>query len=166
MSSDIDGRVEALERRVRELEDLNAITRVLFVLGHTVDYGEHDRWVDCFAEDCVFEMVEVSESTRVVKVRHEGRQALAAFIPGHTYAPAYFHKHLVADPVIDLDGDRATCESYMTRVDKGESGPFLWSIGRYRDEFRRSADGRWRVSARTIEVESRAVPVKASDIGQ
>ena len=165
MPASNEERLEALERRVRELEDRDGIVRTLYVLGQTIDYGDHQRWLDCFVEDCVFEMVEVSSSGRDVKVRHEGRQALADFIPHHTHAPEYFHKHLVSDPLIDVDGDGATCSSYLTRLDEGDAGPFVWSIGRYGDEFRRCEDGRWRVSRRTIEVECRAVPVKSSDIG-
>lgn len=161
----IDERLARIEERLQGAEDRESIVRVLYILGHTIDYGDHDRWLDCFTEDCVFQMVEVSETERVSKVRHEGRPALAAFIPGHTYAPRYFHKHLVSDPVVEVRGDTAHCESYMTRVDKGPDGPFLWSIGRYIDEFRRCEDGAWRLASRTIEAESRAVPVKASDIG-
>lgn len=165
MSQDTTAEIARLQARLRALEDQAAIVRVLHVLGQTIDYGDHERWIDCFTEDADFEMVEVSETGRVSKVRHEGRAALAAFIPGHTHAPAYFHKHLVSDPVVELDGDTARCDSYMTRVDKGPDGPFLWSMGRYLDTFRRCSDGLWRVSSRVIEAESRAVPVKATDIG-
>lgn len=158
-------RLESLERRLAEREAEAAIVRALYTLGHTIDYGDNDLWVDGFAEDAVFEMVEVSEHDRVVRVQHHGRDKLAAFIPGHSHAPAHFHKHLVADPIVTVEGDRAHAESYMTRIDKGTDGPFLWSIGRYLDDFVRSSDGKWRIAKRTIEVESRFAPVKASDIG-
>lgn len=166
MSTNTHDRLEALERRVRELEDRDAIVRTLYVLGQTLDYGDHARWLACFTDDCVFEMVEVGETGSELKTRKEGKGALTAFIPHHTHAPAYFHKHLVSDPMITITGDNATCASYLTRIDKGAEGPFLWSFGRYRDEFRRCSDGIWRASARTIEVESRAVPVKGTDIGR
>lgn len=158
-------RIDALERRLDTLDATAAITRTLFTLAHTLDYGDNEGWVDCFVQDAVFEMVEVSETERVTRVSHTSRDALAAFIPGHSHAPEHFHKHLVADPVITVDGDTATCESYMTRIDKGENGPYLWSFGRYLDEFVRSDDGKWRVKKRVIEAESRFAPVKAEDIG-
>lgn len=156
---------EALIRRVDTLEAEASIVKVLFRLGMTLDYGEHDAWLDCFVPDASFQMVEVSETDRVVRVEHTSRDALAAFIPGHSHAPEHFHKHLVGDPVVEVDGDTATSTSYLTRIDKGADGPFLWSFGRYLDAFQRCDDGRWRVRSRIIEVESRAAPVKASDIG-
>ncbi len=157
--------VEDLARRLALLEDESAIVKTLYRMAQTVDYGDHGRWLDCFTEDTVFEMVEVTETDRTVRVRHEGREALAAFIPGHTHAPEHFHKHVVADPIVEVSGDDAEVTAYLTRIDKGADGPFLWSFGRYLDTFRRCDDGRWRVAKRVIEVESRAVPVKASDIG-
>ncbi|MEV7007512.1 nuclear transport factor 2 family protein [Streptosporangium sp. NPDC051022] len=167
-TNELVDRLEALEARVRTLDAEAAITKTLYRLAITLDYGDHEAWIDCFAPDAVFEMVEVSETDRVVRVRHDGRDALAAFIPGHSHAPQHFHKHLVGDPLIEITGDggdTATSTSYLTRLDKGEAGPYLWSFGRYLDTFVRGDDGRWRVARRTIEVESRAVPVKASDIG-
>lgn len=155
----------SLVARVEALEAEQAIVKTLYRLAVTLDYGDNQAWLDCFTPDTVFEMVEVSETDRVVRVRHEGIAALEAFIPGHSHAPEHFHKHLVVDPMVEVDGDTAEVVAYMTRVDKGDAGPFLWSFGRYLDTFVRGADGRWRVSKRTIEVESRAVPVKAADIG-
>lgn len=157
--------LEGLTRRVETLESESSIMKTLYRLAITLDYGDNAAWLDCFVPDAVFEMVEVNETDRVVRVRHTSRDALAAFIPGHTHAPEHFHKHLVADPLIEVDGDSARCTSYLTRIDKGENGPVFWSFGRYLDSFTKCDDGRWRVAERVIEVESRAVPVKATDIG-
>lgn len=165
MSENLTARLDELEKRLRLVEDREAIIRLLYTLGHTIDYGEHDRWLEQFHDDVEFSMVEVNLLERVEKVVHRGKEALASFIPGHSHAPEHPHKHLVGDPVVEVNGDEATAVSYLTRVDKGPDGPFLWSIGRYLDTFRRGEDGRWLMTGRTIEVDSRAVPVKASDIG-
>jgi|SRR5690242_12234541 3-phenylpropionate/cinnamic acid dioxygenase small subunit len=157
--------LEDIAARLARLEDENAIVKLLYRMAQTVDYGDHPTWLDCFTAETQFQMVEVSEADRVVRVTHEGKAALEAFIPGHTHAPAHFHKHLVGDPLVEVEGDTATASSYLTRIDKGDNGPYFWSFGRYLDSFRRCEDGRWRVTSRTIEVESRTVPVKASDIG-
>lgn len=157
--------VARLEERLDALEAKDGVLRTLHRLAQTIDYGAHEQWVDCFTDDAVFEMVEVRGTTRTTKVRHQGAEALAAFIPGHTCAPDYYHKHMTTVPIIEVDRDHASADSYFARIDAGEDGPFLWSFGRYRDQFRRGADGAWRVSRRTLEVESRATPVKASDIG-
>jgi 3-phenylpropionate/cinnamic acid dioxygenase small subunit len=160
-----DTAIAELAARIERLEAHTAIVTVLYRMAQTVDYGAHAEWLDCFTEDVSFQMVEVSSTDRVVRVRHDGQAALAAFIPGHTHAPEHFHKHLVGDPIVEVDGATANVTSYLTRIDHGESGPYFWSFGRYLDTFRHCADGHWRVSSRIIEVESRAAPVKAADIG-
>lgn len=157
-------RLEKLESQLQLAEDRVDIIETLYRLAHTIDYGEHASWIDCFTEDAEFSMVEMMTREPVVKAQHVGRDKLASFIPNHTSAPDYFHKHLVANPVVKITGDTAYTESYMTRVDEGDR-PFVWSIGRYRDDWVRGDDGRWRVRKRIIEVECRAIPVKASDIG-
>jgi 3-phenylpropionate/cinnamic acid dioxygenase small subunit len=157
--------LEDLATRIDRLESESALMKVLFRLAITLDYGDLETWADCFADDGVFEMVEVTETERSVRARHQGRDVIKAAVAGHTHAPEYFHKHLVGDPLIEVTGETASSTAYLTRVDKGEQGPFLWSFGRYLDTFVRGEDGVWRVTRRTIEVESRAVPVKASDIG-
>ena len=162
---ELRNRLDAIERRLDTQDAIAGISRTLFALAHTLDYGDNEGWVDCFVPDAVFEMVEVSETERVTRVSHTSRDALAAFIPGHSHAPEHFHKHLVGDPIITVTGETAACRSYLTRIDKGENGPYLWSFGRYLDEFVRSSDGKWRVSKRVIEVESRFQPVKPADIG-
>ena len=162
---DLAARIGALEGRMARLEAERDVLSTLYQLAHAIDYGEHDLWVDCFAADAVFQMVEVSARGRTVRVRHEGRPALAAFIPGHSSAPEYFHKHLTTVPMIQVDGDSATSVSYFARIDAGHAGPFLWSFGRYNDRLVRSADGRWRVAERILEVESRTQPPRPADIG-
>jgi hypothetical protein len=121
--------------------------------------------VDCFTQDGAFQMVEVHGADKTVRVRHDGREKLAGFIPGHTSAPLMYHKHLTTVPIIAIDGDTADVRSYFCRIDAGESGPYVWSFGQYLDRLQRCADGRWRVAERVLEVESRAKPVRAGDVG-
>ena len=79
---------------------------------------------------------------------------LAAFIAGHTHAPQRWHKHLLAEPVIMVEGDTATALSYWVRVDSYEDGIYMRGFGRYRDQLVRCADGRWRFTERVIEAEA------------
>lgn len=165
-TADLTARLAALEGRLDAMDAERGVLWTLHRLAQTIDYGDHDAWLDCFAADGAFEMVEVSGATRTTRVRHEGRAALAAFIPGHTSAPDHFHKHLTTVPLIQADGPaEASAVSYFVRVDNGEAGPFLWSFGRYLDRFTRGEDGRWRLRERVLEVESRARPVRSADIG-
>jgi 3-phenylpropionate/cinnamic acid dioxygenase small subunit len=53
-------------------------------------------------------------------------------------------KHLVTNPIIDIDADRATCRSYYTVLQQTDELPLQVVVaGRYHDHFER-IDGIWR----------------------
>lgn len=136
-----------LDARLRLLEDERSILETLCRYGHTIDYGLHPEWVDCFTEEGAFDIRFRGER----QARIEGRPALASFISHHTVPPERFHKHLMVEPVITLDGDEATVESYYVRLDgHGENGmtPAIKAFGRYSDHLLRCDDGRWRFTER------------------
>ena len=57
-------------------------------------------------------------------------------------------RHLVTGPVIDVDGDTATCRSSFAVLQQVADGPLEpVAAGRYRDAFVR-ADGGWRFASR------------------
>lgn len=143
--------IEALARRLDLLEAERAIVETMYRYGHSIDYGLEEEWVDCFTEDGVFDVQGASKDAG----RHEGREALARFISRHTRAPEAMHKHVVTQPRIVVDGDRATATSYLFRVDQYEQGPAIRSFGRYHDHLVRGADDVWRFRERRAEVEGR-----------
>jgi hypothetical protein len=87
-----------------------------------------------------------------------GREAIAEAFRGHTHAPDVFHKHLLFQPQIRLDGDRASVHSGFARLDEGPAGPVIRSFGRYLDELVRCDDGRWRFAQREASIEN-SVPL-------
>ena len=141
-----------LTARLALLEDERAILRTLHAYGHAIDYGDEAAWVDCFAEDGVFDVRArlPHQPNRLI----QGRDELRAFISGHTRAPELWHKHLLIEPIIEVDGDSATCVSYLAVVMEQEDEPVLRVFGRYRDRLVRCPDGRWRFLERVAEVES------------
>jgi ketosteroid isomerase-like protein len=140
--------IERLER----LEAEGAILRTLYAYGHAIDYGDEEAWVDCFTEDGVFD-VRTPRPERF-NSRLEGRDELRRFVASHSRAPERWHKHLVIEPVVQVDGETATCESYFGVLVDHEGMPFLSTFGRYLDRLARGADGRWRFRERLAEVES------------
>jgi hypothetical protein len=137
--------------RLQNLEDERAVLALLHSYGHAIDYGLEERWVDCFTDDATFEVQRRTEPTTC----WTGRERLRQFAARHTRAPAAYHKHIVVDAVIELDGDKASCDSYFLRVDAAEEPgrARIWAMGRYRDEIVRCADGRWRFARRLAEIE-------------
>jgi hypothetical protein len=146
---------EHLAARVAALEDERAILATLYRYGHALDYGLEAEWVGCFTPDARYEIR--SRVPGTVLVAH-GAEELAAFAAGHTRAPARFHKHFTADPVVAIDGDGATAESFYARLDATAEGvPYIFSFGRYRDRLCRCADGAWRFEERIAESEALSV---------
>ena len=146
---------DGLARRLRLLEDERGVLATLHRYGHALDYGAEAAWVDCFTADARYEVREPGHGTTGSVRAYDGRDELAAFAARHTRAPEHFHKHVVVDPVIAVDGDRATAVSYFLRVDHVDGEPVVYAFGRYRDELVRGEDGRWRFAVRVAEVESR-----------
>ena len=142
-----------IQTRLSRLEDERAVLATLNRYGHSIDYGLEQDWVDCFTEDGVFDVQH--HRAGPPGARHEGREALAAFVGQHTRAPAKYHKHVVVEPVIALAGDGATVVSYYCRLDVAPNGePYVRSFGRYRDTMVRCPDGRWRFKERIADGEA------------
>jgi hypothetical protein len=144
--------LDTLSARVAALEDERAITATLHRYGHTIDYGLEAEWVACFTPDARYEIR--SRATAGVVVAR-GAAELAAFAAGHTRAPGRFHKHLTANVMVRLDGDRAAAESFYARLDATPGAvPYIFSFGRHRDQLLRCPDGRWRFTERIAESEA------------
>lgn len=147
--------LDELTRRLAALEAERGVLATLYRYGHALDYGAEANWVDCFAAAAHYEVRERGAGTTDSVRSYDGRDELAAFAAGHTRAPERFHKHLVADPLIAVDGDRAVVTSYFLRLDDVGGERVVYAFGRYHDELVRCADGRWRLAVRIAEVESR-----------
>jgi hypothetical protein len=142
---------ESLEARLRVLEDERAITRTLYQYGHSLDYGDETAYIDCFTDDGVFEVRRRGKGDvrRVV-----GRSDRETFVAQHSRAPEAWHKHMVLQPMIEVDGDKARCVSYAVVLLDYEDRPAIKDFARYKDRLRRCEDGKWRFEERVAEAES------------
>ncbi len=151
----IEERLAELEARVAALEDERGVIANMYRYAHSIDYGLEAEWVDCFTEDGAFDMRRRPHFGAGEGQRHEGHEALAAFIATHTRAPETWHKHLMAQPRIAVEGGSAKVESFFLRLDEDAAGePYVLVFGRYRDTVRRCADGLWRFAERIVEIEA------------
>jgi hypothetical protein len=148
------------EERLLALEDERDIVRLLHAYGHTIDYGREAEFLDCWTEDALLDYgygaARERGETDAADLHFAGREQIAGFFRRHTHAPEKFHKHLMVEPTVLLDGDRATVDSYFARLDAGACGPRVSAYGRYRDVVVRCPDGRWRFAHRRGEIESRS----------
>jgi hypothetical protein len=145
-----------IEERLRRLEDEAEVLRTLYAYGSSIDYGREDEFRNCWTETAVlvWGKTPYRELPDFPVRRFEGIDAIVDAFRVHTHAPERFHKHLLHQPRLTIDGDQATVESLFTRLDESPEGPVIRSFGRYRDVLVRCHDGRWRFELREAEVES------------
>lgn len=137
-----------LSARLDLLEAEREIVDTIQRYSTAIDDGLDEEWLDCFTSDGVFEV-----KTRIgVAFEVRGHDALRPFIAGHTKAPHRWHKHLTAAYRIQINGDGATVQSTVLRIDSDDDGvPKVWVFGRYQDSLVR--EERWRFRHRTISLE-------------
>jgi hypothetical protein len=145
--------LQTLAARLRVLEDERAILATMYQYGHSLDYGPRDEFLDCFTEDGIWDS-RGRDAQRPIIGHYAGQEQLGSFYDNHTHAPALYHKHLLIEPRITIEGDTARVESYWARVDEHADGPYLRGFGRYRDVLVRCPDGRWRIRERRVELEA------------
>jgi hypothetical protein len=144
--SELTDRLAELERRVRAVEDFQAIQKLLVLSCHRVDANRLDRMAgDIFTEDAVVDygMVRVS-----------GRDQIHAFYTGFD-SNLLGTSHNLTNAYIDVDGDEARSLSYVLAWHwhnqvGGAVEPLptdILVVGGYQDRLRRTPDG-WRIVER------------------
>ncbi|MFC4563962.1 nuclear transport factor 2 family protein [Nocardiopsis mangrovi] len=140
------GHDDDLARRLRVLEDKEAL-RALMIRGwRALDRKDWRAWIGCWAEDAVLEFGPWGE------VR--GRTAVRAKVE-EAESPYPSMQHHILNMHFDVSGDRATGVGYMWFVavtDPGAaSSPYAMG-GPYDWEFRRGPDDGWLLTRQRLGV--------------
>jgi uncharacterized protein (TIGR02246 family) len=126
--------------RLQRLEDLDEIRQLFIAYGHHLDAGDVQAYSELFATDGELLLGPMGHATGPEAIRE-----LMAKVLGRVTGRSY---HLVTNPVIHLDGDRATSEVLWTVIRPDAGGRLeVAMFGRHRDELVREA-GRWRFRRR------------------
>ena len=141
-----------IEERLQSLEDKREVLRTLHSYGHCLDYGDEAGFMDCWTADA-------SLGWSMFPEPMQGHARIREGFHRHTHAPDAWHKHMLAEPKITLQGDNATVQSMFFRLDpyRSTGGPEVYAFGRYIDTLVRCSDGRWRFSRRIVEKEAARV---------
>ncbi|MFB0613593.1 nuclear transport factor 2 family protein [Aurantiacibacter poecillastricola] len=136
----------SLEQRVQRVEDELAIRRVIADYAAFLDRRDYEAYSNLFTPD--------GEWTKPEGGGQRGRANIRAMLEGvmgPANSPNAENYHLVSNPRIELDGDRATATSryiFVMRGPRGEPTPALTGI--YHDDFVRR-DGQWKIARRIAE---------------
>ena len=127
--------LEQLERRLRAVEDIEAIKKLKAKYCAACDNRyEPDAIAALFTEDAVWDGGDFG--------KYEGRDAIRTFFAGAS-AILPFALHQVTNPLIEVDGDTATGKWYLFQpCTLGEQNQAVWLAAKYAEEYIRT-NGEW-----------------------
>jgi len=132
--------LDALERRLRRMEDLEEIRQLFVDYGRHLDAGDVEAYASLFADDGEILLGPIG--------RAKGHAAIVELMTKVRARAATKSFHLVTNPVVRLDGDRATGEVLWTVIRPAADGRLeVAMFGRHEDELVRER-GRWRIAKR------------------
>jgi ketosteroid isomerase-like protein len=135
-------RLDSLAARVQVLEDKDAIWRLFMEYKRHLDARDFASYASLFTDDAVW-VGNLGKATGPAEIEALLVRTLEVYASDRerTY-------HLVMNPVVDVDGDRATALSNWGYVTRGDGdAPVFEMLGRYVDQLVRTPAG-WRFHRR------------------
>jgi len=128
--------IAALEARITRLEDIEAIKKLKATYCDICDDMHNpDRIGALFAEDGIWESPDFGKAVGPKAVRELFQNFQKMFS---------FSQHNIMNPIIDVDGNRATAQWYiMGPWDQTEGDRKTWMTLRYNDDYVK-VDGEWK----------------------
>jgi hypothetical protein len=148
-----DTAASSLSEQVALLRAERDILETINRYSWAIDYGREQEYLDCFTEDGAYQVKGYRTST---PKRIEGREGLRAYFRARN--PGSQQKHISTTPLIKVEGDRASVETFFIGFNADDGRPQLFLIGRYADRFVRCSDGAWRIQERIFEGENDPPP--------
>jgi uncharacterized protein (TIGR02246 family) len=146
--------------RLRELEDREAIWQLFMDYRRCLDARDFAAYAALFTDDgeWVGNLGHVQGPGEIEEMLERTLGQGFGVEPGTDF-------HLVANPEVELDGDRATARSTWCFVERGADGkPSLSLIGRYEDELVRDG-GRWKFRRRVAHCDLPFRPLAPPRVG-
>jgi uncharacterized protein (TIGR02246 family) len=140
-----DPRVAALEKRVQQLQDEQAIRAVIIRYGEYLDARDYAGYASLFAKDGVW-TGGFGSATGPAAIQEMLEKNLGKPEPGFINKANF---HLVTTVVVDVEADTAKARSrYTFFTASPDNRPTPALAGRYVDEFVRE-NGTWKIKKRT-----------------
>ncbi len=135
-------RIEALERRLRLLEDREDLRALRDAYHACINDGRYGEIGDLFVEDGYVHLDYLAT--------YRGRAAIDAGFRGMGERERFYIKQFIHSHQVTVDGDRATGRSYL-EARYGRYGVSYLVSGRYDDVYVRTPDG-WRFQEMVAEL--------------
>ena len=136
-----------LRRVADELDIRNVVAR----LAHLADRGDLDEYGLLYTEDAHWELRALPGDP--VMAPRAGRADIVAGgrerRASGTQGPGSHTRHVLTTTVVELNGDQATAQSYLTFYKNTHTQPEVLIMTIYEDELTRTPDG-WKVSRRIM----------------
>jgi uncharacterized protein (TIGR02246 family) len=135
----VTGSQASLEARLQKLEDIQEISALFMSYRRTLDQREFAVYAELFAPDgeWVGNLGSFKGPAAIKQMLDDSVGTAFGIEPGDDF-------HLVANPDIRVDGDRATASSMWVFVARdGDDKPQVSLLGHYTDVLARTPDG-WR----------------------
>lgn len=134
-----ESRIDAIEERLQELEDKEAIRQLRYRYAYAMDDKDWDRFLSLFTDDARIEFPQAAVDQDPI----QGKDALREFCQGLDGRP--FTAHMMHNGDIAVDDDDAEGQWYFEVPEVLEDGSAVWVQGRYDEEYER-VDGEWKFS--------------------
>jgi len=124
-----------LERRIAQLEDIEAIKKLKASYCLHVDHANEEGWVSLFTQDAIWDSDKFG--------RFEGREAIRGLF---RQIPEFLHFaiHYVMNPIIEVHGDHATGIWYLLEpCTFAKEKQATWGAARYDEEYVK-VGGQWK----------------------
>lgn len=135
--------VEDLERRLRALEDREAIRETIARYAYEVDCGEPPDWASVFSDDIEMEAGKLGTSRGLAEI--EKRFSRAEHLDAIREGSQHAYSNVVVD--LDVDGDEATAWGYACVHTRKDGAWRVYTLGVNRWRLRREG-GAWKFVAR------------------
>ncbi len=123
--------IAALEKRIRRLEDIEALRTLRNRYHACINDGRYGDIVELFTADAVVELGYLA--------RYEGRDAIDRGFRGMGERERFFIKQYIHSHLVDVTGDSGTGKSYLEAT-YGRFGVSYLVSGRYDDVYQRQGE--------------------------
>jgi len=132
-----------IENRIERIEDMEKIKKLKSLYCYLVDEGvagdksKFDKLMTNFTDDAWIDFSEFG--------RHESKKAVAAFFETVVAQVLSYTAHMVSNPIIEIDGNKATGRWYfeVPSTLRAANKP-AWLQGKYEEEYHKEkGDWKW-----------------------